>query len=95
MSGAKSTEKKEVASSRVNEKSSSMTNPSPTVVLSGCNFTGCSINFTGGDVSQTKTDVSQSNSDVIEEKYYTEDIIEGLDLDIFETRFIFLASRLL
>ena len=80
MSGAKSTEKKEVASSRVNEKSSAMTNPFPIVVLSGCNFTGCSINCTGGAVSQTKTD--QSNSDVIEEKYYTEDIIEGLDLDI-------------
>lgn len=56
MSGEKSTGKKEIVSSTVTEKSSSVVNTSPTIVLSGCNFTGCSLNFTDGAVGQAKRD---------------------------------------
>ena len=76
----KSTEKKEFLSSKVNEKASPMSNPSPTIVLSRCTFTGCSINFTGGAVGETKCEIT-------EEKHYTEEfkVLEGLDFnDIFE-----------
>ena len=66
MAGAKP---REIVSSTVTEKSSSVVNTSPTIVLSGCTFTGCSFNFTGGTVSQAK-------KDVVEEK-----CLEGLDVD--------------
>ena len=70
--------KKEIILSTVTEKSSSVVNTSPTIVLNGCNFTGCSLNFTGGAVGQAKRDV-------IEEKYVAQNSLEGLDLDdIFE-----------
>lgn len=55
-----------------------MVNTSPTIVLSGCNFTGYSLNFTSSAVGQAKRDV-------IEEKYVAQNALEGLDLDdIFE-----------
>ena len=79
MSGEKSTGKKEIVSSTVTKKSSSVVNTSPTIVLSGCNFTGCSLNFTDGAVGQAKRD------HVIGQKYVAHNALEGLDLDdIFE-----------
>ena len=76
----KSTEKKKFLSSKVNEKASSMSNPSTTIVLSGCTFTRCSINFTGGAVGETKCETT-------EEKHYREEfkVLERLDFkDILE-----------
>ena len=74
MAGVKSTQQKQIMSSTVTEKSPSVVNTSPTIVLSGCNFTGCSINFAGGAVGQT-------NREVAKEKCIAEKCLEGLDLD--------------
>ena len=65
---------KQIVSSTVTEKSSSVVNTPPKIVLSGCNFTGCSINFSGDAASQTK-------KDVVEEKCIAEKCLEGLDVD--------------
>ena len=62
---------KQIVSLTVTEKS---VNTSPTIVLSGCNFTGCSINFSGNAASQTK-------KDVVKEKCIAEKCLEGLDVD--------------
>ena len=74
MAGVKSTQQKQSMSSTVTEKSSSVVNTSPTIVLSRCNFTGCSINFASGAIGQTKTKVAN-------EKCVAEKCLEGLDLD--------------
>ena len=44
------------------------------IVLSGCNFTGCSVNFVGGAVGQTKREVAN-------EKCIAEKCLEGVDID--------------
>ena len=53
MAGVKSTQQKQSMSSTVTKKSSLVVNTSPTIALSGCNFTGCSVNFVGDAVGQT------------------------------------------
>lgn len=67
MSGVKSTEKKGIT---VSSKTS------PTIVLSGCSFTGCSITFSGSSMSPTKTQVT--------EEEYVGEVLQGLDVtDVF------------
>ena len=74
MAGIKSTQQKQSMSSTVTEKSSLVVNTSLTIVLSECNFTGCSINFVGGAVGQTKREV-------VNKKCIAEKCLEGVDLD--------------
>ena len=71
MAGVKCIQEKQSMSSTVTEKSSLVVNTSPTIVLSGCNFTGCSVNFVGGE---TKREVAN-------EKCIAEKCLEGVHLD--------------